>query len=484
MTSPALAQTPVLVDHRPHPGAASRTLDAELLDRATRDDYQQWLSTALAAGGCVRPIRLRGTARDIDPATGELIGGVDTEDLPDKAIYLPCGDRRASVCPPCAETYRADTYQLIRAGLAGGKGVPESVATHPCVFATFTAPSFGPVHTRLTTDGGRVARCRPRRKASYCPHGQRLSCGQRHKEDDACLGRPLCPDCYDYSAAVVWNAHAPELWRRTIITIRRRLGQFAGTHGTRVKLSYAKVGEFQRRGLIHFHAIFRLDGLDPVHPERTVPPHPAFTADVLAQVIRQAVKATRFATASHPARPKGWDIAWGAQVDPRVVRLTGDGEVTDTAVASYLAKYATKSTEAVGSLTVRITVGNLRLYGNPASHQGRLILAAWQLGNHPHPDFQALRRWAHMLGYRGHFATKSRHYSTTMRALRAARRNWKRRQHPLATPQDSDTTVLTLTDFEWAGRGWRTAGDALLALSAAVRARDHDRAARDAAQAA
>jgi hypothetical protein len=38
-----------------------------------------------------------------------------------------------------------------------------------------------------------------------------------------------------------------------------------------------------------------------------------------------------------------------------------------------------------------------------------------------------------MLGYRGHFATKSRRYSTTMRALRAARRNWKRRQHPTAT---------------------------------------------------
>ena len=71
-------------------------------------------------------------------------------------IYLPCGDRRASVCPPCAETYRADTYQLIRAGLAGGKGVPESVAVHPCVFATFTAPSFGPVHTRVVSSGGKV----------------------------------------------------------------------------------------------------------------------------------------------------------------------------------------------------------------------------------------------------------------------------------------------------------------------------------------
>src|SRR5262245_33785581 len=260
VTSPALASAPVLVDHRPRPGASTLTLDAELLERATRDDYQHWLSTALAAGGCVRPIRLRGTARDIDASTGEVLRDLDTSDLPDNAIYVPCGDRRASVCPPCAETYRADTYQLIRAGLAGGKGMPESVATHPCVFATFTAPSFGPVHTRVITEDGRIARCRPRRKANYCPHGRRLSCGQRHKETDACLGRPLCLDCYDYNAAVVWNSHAPELWRRTIIGLRRHLDKLAKAHGTRVKLSYVKAAEFQRRGLIHFHSIFRLDG--------------------------------------------------------------------------------------------------------------------------------------------------------------------------------------------------------------------------------
>jgi hypothetical protein len=478
MSSLTMDLSPVLVDDRPRPGAGTRSLDAELLERAIRDDYQQWLSTTLAAGGCVRPIRLRGTVRDIDTATGEILHDLDTENLPDKAIYVPCGDRRASVCPPCAETYRADTYQLIRAGLAGGKGMPESVAIHPCVFATFTAPSFGPVHTRGATTGGKVARCRPRRKANYCPHGRRLSCGQRHKDDDASLGKPLCPDCYNYSAAVVWNAHAPELWRRTIIGIRRRLGKLARQHGVQVKLSYAKVAEFQRRGLIHFHAILRLDGHDPAHPERTVPPHPALTADVLADVIRQAASATWFATVPHPAKPKGWDITWGVQTDPRVVRLTDDGEITDVAVAAYLAKYATKSTEPVGALPTRITATNASTYADSRTHQGRLIGACLKLGSHPHEDFKALRRWAHMLGYRGHFATKSRRYSTTMRALRAARRDWKRRQRPIGEPH-RDKTVITLTDLQWAGRGWRTTGDALLALSAAARAREHRRVARE-----
>jgi hypothetical protein len=477
MTAPALALAPVLIDSA-GTGANARSLDTELLERAARDDYDQWLSTALAAGGCVRPIRLRGTIRDIDPATGEIVTALDTDDRPDKVIYLPCGDRRASVCPPCAETYRADTYQLIRAGLAGGKGVPESVAIHPCVFATFTAPSFGPVHTRVVTSGGKVARCRPRRKASYCPHGRRISCGQRHREDDARLGSPLCPDCYDYYAAVVWNAHCGELWRRTIITLRRQLDKTARAHDARVRLSYAKVAEFQRRGLIHFHAIFRLDGIDAAHPERTVQPHPAITPDVLAGLIRQVASTAWFATISHPAKPAGWDITWGAQVDPRVVRLTDDGEITDVAVASYLAKYATKSTEPAGIPPGRITTENASVWTDKRTHQGRLIRACLKIGAHPHEDYRALRRWAHMLGYRGHFATKSRRYSTTMRTLRAARRDWRRRQHSFGR-QHGDRAVITEPNLEWAGRGWRTTGDALLALSAAARAREHWRIARE-----
>jgi len=416
----------LLAESRSPAHVSTPALNAELLERACRDDYPEWLSLAQSAGGCVRPIRLRGTIRDIDPDTGEVMHAHDTNETPDKVIYLPCGDRRASVCPPCAETYRADTYQLIRTGLAGGKGMPESVSIHPCVFATFTAPSFGPVHTRVELSGGKIARCRPRRKASYCPHGRRLSCGQRHKQNEVCLGRPLCPECYDYNAAVIWNAHAPELWRRTVIALRRHLDKLAKARGVRVRLSYAKVAEFQRRGLIHFHAIFRLDGVDPNHPERTVPPHPAITADVLADVIRQVTAGAWFATIPHPMKANGWDITWGAQIDPQIVTPTGGSQITDVSVASYLAKYATKSTEPAGLPPGKITADNAKAYATPHSHEGRLISACLKIGAHTHEDFRALRRWAHMLGYRGHFATKSRRYSTTMRALRRERRDWHR----------------------------------------------------------
>ena len=105
-----------------------------------------------------------------------------------------CGNRRETVCPACSQVYKRDARQLVRAGLTGGKGIPETVAAHPCVFATLTAPSFGPVHARRKR-GKTVLPCRPRRdaQARRCPHGRDISCPHRHADDDPRLGRPMCP---------------------------------------------------------------------------------------------------------------------------------------------------------------------------------------------------------------------------------------------------------------------------------------------------
>jgi hypothetical protein len=103
MSAPAMSPEPFLIDGRTTAKVNSQGLHAELLERAGRDDYPQWLSVAVAAGGCIRPIRRR-TVRDLDPASGEVVHVLDTENTPDKVIYLPCGDRRASNCPPCAQT--------------------------------------------------------------------------------------------------------------------------------------------------------------------------------------------------------------------------------------------------------------------------------------------------------------------------------------------------------------------------------------------
>ena len=49
-----------------------------------------------------------------------------------------------------------------------------------------------------------------------------------------------------------------------------------------------------------------------------------------------------------------------------------------------------------------------------------MIETCWQLGGLEQYEELNLRRWAHMLGFRGHFLTKSQRYSTTFRAIRAS----------------------------------------------------------------
>jgi hypothetical protein len=41
-----------------------------------------------------------------------------------------------------------------------------------------------------------------------------------------------------------------------------------------------------------------------------------------------------------------------------------------------------------------------------------LVRACWELGGRPQLDGLRLRAWAHMLGFGGHWSTKSRRYST------------------------------------------------------------------------
>jgi hypothetical protein len=219
-----------------------------------------------------------------------------------------------TTCPGCAETYRRDAYQLIRAGLVGGKGIAPAVATHPALFVTFTAPSFGPVHARQVrqhtcADKTRCTcqpqPCHARRDAATCEHGRPAACFTRHRRDDARLGQPLCPDCYDYPAHVVWNNQAGELWRRTKQAIERHLNQAARHRGlaTQVRVAHGKATEYQARGSVHFHALLRLDGYDPGDPNRLLPPPPGITIADLDEATRWAADAISYRTPHHPLSP-------------------------------------------------------------------------------------------------------------------------------------------------------------------------------------
>jgi hypothetical protein len=472
------------------PGAGASANDFAFYRAATDPDVFAWLDHVRPAAACAHPIRLVGEMTTLDRTTGQLLSRTSTEDMPDGAIYKPCGNRRATVCPSCADTYRRDAYQLIRAGLVGGKGVPDSVNRHPAVFPTFTAPGFGPVHTRHvkrhTCANRRTCDCRPdpchaRRGQPECEHGQPAYCYSRHDPGDPVLGQPLCLGCYDHNHQVIWNHSAGELWRRTTIAITRHIHRRARTLGIpakTIRLSYGKVAEMQRRGVVHFHAIIRLDGTDPDNPDAILPPPAGLTVEDLVAAVEHAAATVGFTTDPHPAQPAGWPITWGEQIDTRPIVVTANGDVTDSMVAGYLAKYATKSTETTGHLSRRLTSETIDLYADPdGTHTERLIEACWILGQPK--DWRGLRRWAHMFGFGGHFLTKSRRYSVTFRILRDQRVVYARTQPPPDTDAPPPDTTLVVNFLAFAGAGWHTTGDALLANTSAALARERQRAGRE-----
>jgi hypothetical protein len=102
--------------------------------------------------------------------------------------------------------------------------------------------------------------------------------------------------------------------------------------------------------------------------------------------------------------------------------------------------------------------------------------------------YARLRRWAHMLGFGGHFLTKARRYSITFALLRTARASFRRAEDQqqagrgslteAAYHGDQDTT-LVIGALRFAAVGWRTTGDALLANTAAALARERRAAGRE-----
>jgi hypothetical protein len=463
----------------------------EVVDRAGQG-YDRWMELVAQAGYCHHPIRLAGRVEHADRKTGEVRQVYDSDREPDGVLLKACGTRRESCCPSCAATYRADAYQLLAAGLRGGKGVPETISGHPLLFVTFTAPSFGQVHSRKA-QGRLVLPCHPYRQGARCPHGQRAGCWHRHEEDDPQLGEPLCPSCYQAGAQVLWNALVPELWRRTTIALQRALGRLVGVGEAElrrlVRVSYAKVAEFQRRGAIHFHAVIRLDAATDCRCTGCLAPPPEpFTAALLEEALRLAVPAVRVPCPGLDDEP-GRYARWGEQLDVRNITRADDqaGELSAEQVAGYIAKYATKATESFGSgLDRRLGADDLERLNRLPAHVAELVRACWELGGRPELEGLRLRAWAHMLGFRGHWSTRSRRYSTTMGALRRARVAFaKRRRARDGIPLDAfgraedDQAVVVVATWAYVGTGYATEGERWLALSAAARAREHRRIARE-----
>ncbi|MFJ6747992.1 replication initiator [Streptomyces sp. NPDC091266] len=443
----------------------------DLIELANGGNFDRVTEQVDRVAGCTRPVNLVGHTTTLDASTRAVLRFYNTADEPTGRLLTTCGNRRASRCPSCSRVYAADTYHLIKAGLSGGKTVPETVRTHPRVFATLTAPSFGPVHNRPKDN-------------------PRCVCGTQHDQDAPELGTPLHPSTYDYTGAVLWNAHASALWARFTTYLRRALASHYGMTqkalNAALRVSFAKVAEYQKRGLVHFHAVIRFDG-----PEGSSQPPPLWaTVDALTHAIEDAAENAVLTVSSDHTGDR--EVRWGDRLDVREITALGDGELTDKAVAGYVAKYATKSAEDSGtvdrSLICAPCAGRGYLRGPDGfrdlcddcegtgqaeplpnlrvqRHVRQMIRTAWALGHLPEFEDLKLWKWAHMLGFRGHFSTKSRRYSTTLGALRDVRKAWRTAQARMDAGQDpdeEDSTLVTESSWAYLASGYRP-GEELLA---------------------
>ena len=272
-----------------------------------------------------------------------------------------------------------------------------------------------------------------------------------------------------------------------------------------MRVRYVKVAEYQARGVVHFHAIIRLDAPGDSYQ----PPPGRYTLAVLTEAITQSAATVQYATGD-PADPDARLLGFGAQTDTRPIRHGTRGALTAQAVANYIAKYATKSLDTPGlpdrPIRREADIAHLRC----PPHYKHMITAAWRLGTRhahqvartwpvpKHADPHAigsyltgmrrasntghgrLRRWAHTLGYGGHYLTKSRRYSVTFGHLRRERTDYRRRQRWPGGERDpwgrelDERVVLVLGNWRHDGTGHTELGDRELALAAAARAREHD----------
>ena len=262
-------------------------------------EWREILAEVNQAGGCAHPIRLRGNR--LDRVNGELV---------DTGIVVPCKDRRAAVCPSCSRLYQADAWQLVAAGIRGGKGVSPDVARAPPALRHPHRPLLRSGPQPVSIGDGGPALPTPTRCRRLSPRAVARLPRSGTPKAIPLLGEPLCADCFDYRGAVLWNAHVPALWERTSSELYRAVAKAGGlsTKEVRsmVRLSYMKVVEFQRRGLVHLHVVVRADGRDG----------PAEHAPVLARRSRCSSTAVNDAVArASVAVP----AVGGTPLDPGVV---------------------------------------------------------------------------------------------------------------------------------------------------------------------
>ncbi len=286
---------------------------------------------------------------------------------------------------------------------------------------------------------------------------------------DSMLGEALCARCYDYKAAVLFNASVSELWRRTTIYTVRALGNLAGLSVRNVakelRLSYVKVVELQRRGSVHLHALVRLDAKD----EDALCPTGTLQRSTACSRVRARARGAYRHHVPALMTTVGVPSAMGQRARPGDCdrRATGSAQVRRGSWRNTPPSRPTSTACSTTGCTPGLPDG-VEL----PSHLRNLVEAAWRLGGIPVGRELNLRAWAHAAGYRGHFLTKSRRFSTTFAELRVVRREWRLQEKRCGEMPSAEHGLGRDTDGvvgEWRfdGMGYTTVGDTWLAESIA-----------------
>ena len=190
--------------------------------------------------------------------------------------------------------------------------MPTTIAEHPQVFVTLTAPSFGAVHTTGDDRHGKprspLSRSRPPRIHVAVGTGNR--CGAA--PSTAIMMRVWVNRCAKTATTTPGTSCSPgtppncggaspspcaDSWTATCAAI--------GEAAKSVRINYVKVAELQRRAIPHFHAVIRLDA-PPVPGEPPTPPVSSITAADLAVLVQRAARAVTV-TVTDPDNPGDGD---------------------------------------------------------------------------------------------------------------------------------------------------------------------------------
>ena len=399
-------------------------------------------------------------------------------------LHVACGNRRETVCPACSAVYKRDARQLVLAGLVGGKGIPESVAAHPCVFATLTAPSFGPVHARRKR-GKTVLPCRPRRDANdrRCPHGRDISCPVRHADDRP----PARPPAVRRLLRLRSRRAVQPARRRPVASLHHLPAPPPGPPGRASpasgcapswRIRFVKVAEYQARGVVHFHAVIRLDAPG----NRYAPPPPRYTAALLCDAITLAARTVRHRRARLRRRVSG--SASAARLDKRPiwrepVRRNRPAARRQAQSPTTSPSTPPRAADVPGLPDTRIRhaseIARAALPGPPQAH-GRDRVGARRAHLGRRSAAAAVGAHARLRRPLPHQIPPLRRHLRLLRGERVTKRRLERHPDGERDPWDrplDDTVVLVIKTWTYAGTGYSNPSGAELALSSAARAREH-----------